>query len=69
MSDDDKDLKEGGEEEKTEGGVLSDSVLDAFDEAIPAEDETLKDPFDEAEGEDDEPIPLDSGDYGTSDEW
>ncbi|MFA6797403.1 MAG: hypothetical protein WCR40_01720 [Candidatus Paceibacterota bacterium] len=69
MSDDDKDLKDSGEEEKTESGILSDSVLDAFDEAIPVEDETLKDPFDETEREEDDTIPLDSGDYGTSDEW
>ena len=70
MSDnDDKDLKDGGEEEKAEGGVLSDSVLDAFDETIPAEaEEDIKDPFETAEEGDDE-IPLDSGDYGTSDEW
>lgn len=69
MSDDDKDLKDPvSDEEPKEGGVLSDSVLDAFDEEAPVEDELLKDPFETAEEGDDE-IPLDSGDYGTTDEW
>ncbi len=70
MSDDDKDLKDPSEEGDKEGGVLSDSVLDAFDEAAPVEleDDLLKpDPF-TTDGEDDE-VPLDSGDYGTTDEW
>lgn len=75
MSDDEKDLKGGGEEETTEGGegVLSDSVLDAFDDedasAETEEDELLKDGF-RIDGEDDDPEDVfDSGDYGTSDEW
>jgi hypothetical protein len=73
MSDDEKDLKE-GEEETTEGGegVLSDSVLDAFDDedagAENEEDELLKDGF-RVDGEEDPDDVFDSGDYGTSDEW
>ncbi|MFA5935215.1 MAG: hypothetical protein WC827_05020 [Candidatus Paceibacterota bacterium] len=71
MSDDDKELKDEGEEGEKTGGVLSDSVLDAFDEAAPVEDDLLaKDPF-ETEGESDDEIPLDSGegDFGISDEF
>jgi hypothetical protein len=74
MSDDEKDLKD-GDEEKVEGsdGVLSDSVLDAFDDedagAETEEDELLKDGF-RIDGEEDGPEEIfDSGDYGTSDEW
>ncbi len=74
MSDDDKDLKEDEEETSTKGdGVLSDSVLDAFDDedagAATEEDDLLKDGF-RIDGEEDDPEDVfDSGDYGTSDEW
>ena len=71
MSDDDKELKDEGDEEKTSGSkVLGDDILDAFEGEAPVEveDDPLKDPF-AIEGEDDDEIPLDSGDYGTSDEW
>ncbi|MDD4803770.1 MAG: hypothetical protein PHN69_01220 [Candidatus Pacebacteria bacterium] len=72
MSDDDKELKDEGEEEKTGSGkVLDDSILDAFEGETPVEveDDPLKDPF-ATEGEDDDEIPLDSGDFDTTaDEW
>ncbi len=56
------------EEEKSEGGVLSDSVLDAFDnDAAPAIDPLEDDPL--FTTEDDEEDMLDSGDYRVADEW
>ena len=57
------------EKEKSEGGVLSDSVLDAFDnDTTPAIDPLLEeDPL--LLSEDDEEDILDSGDYKISDEW
>lgn len=56
------------EEEKSEGGVLSESVLDAFDnETAPVVDPLEEDPL--LTTEDDEDDLLDSGDYKVSDEW
>jgi len=57
------------EEKKSEGGVISDSVLDAFDNEIaPVTDLLEDDPLFPA-NEDDEEDTLDSGDYKISDEW
>lgn len=57
------------DEEKAGSGVLSDSVLDAFDnETVPVADILEDDPLFIAEDEDDEDM-LDSGDYKISDEW
>ena len=68
---DTKPIEETEEEEKgkSEGGVLSDSVLEAFDnDATPVVDSLLEDdtllPL-----EDEEEDMLDSGDYKLSDEW
>lgn len=73
MSDnDEKDLKDEGDDEKTGGAVLSDSVLDAFDETVPAEveDDLLKDPFETNEEGEDDDIPFDSGDFNIkSEDW
>jgi hypothetical protein len=57
------------EKEKGEGGVLSDSVLDAFDnDTAPAIDPLLEeDPL--LLPEDEEEEALDSGDYSIPDEW
>jgi len=66
-----KDVKtEDGEEEeeKSEGGVLSDSVLDAFDNDVAAPIDPLEDDPLLSTEDDDEDI-LDSGDYKISDEW
>jgi hypothetical protein len=67
---DTKPIEETEEEEKGkgEGGVLSDSVLEAFDnDATPVVDPLEDDPL--LPLEDDEEDMLDSGDYKVSDEW
>ena len=71
MSDDDKELKDDSDEEKTSGSkVLGDDILDAFEGEAPieVEDDPLKDPF-AIEGEEDDEIALDSGDFGLDDSY
>ncbi len=66
-----KPVEENEEDEekgKGEGGVLSDSVLDAFDnDTAPVVDPLEDDPL--LPLEDEEEDMLDSGDYKVSDEW
>ncbi len=70
---DEKDTKKGKPEETEEeapkdGGALSDGVLDAFEEAVPAVDPLLEDDeaiIPEEEEEDD----IDSGDFKIPNDW
>lgn len=71
MSEDDKDLREDGDDEKKGAHkTLDDSILDAFEGEVPVdeEDDTVKDHFASDEEDEEEEVPLDSGDY-TLDEW